>query len=33
MVGDRLVEEVLGEWPEVYDMLLGVGVTAGVPAE
>lgn len=26
-------DEGLGEWPEVYDMELDGGVTAGVPVE
>jgi len=30
-VGDMPAEEALGEWPDVYDMLLEGGVTAGVP--
>jgi hypothetical protein len=29
--GDRPADEAVGEWPDVYDMLLDGGVTAGVP--
>lgn len=31
--GDSPDDEGLGEWPEVYDMELEGGVTAGVPVE
>lgn len=31
--GDKAADEALGEWPDVYDMVLDGGVTAGVPLE
>lgn len=31
--GDSPEEEALGEWPDVYDIELDGGVTAGVPFE
>jgi hypothetical protein len=31
--GDIPEDDGLGEWPEVYDMELEGGVTAGVPVE
>ena len=31
--GDMPEAEGLGEWPDVYDMALDGGVTAGVPVE